>query len=132
LYLLFMKLSWSYNMDREFARLTRIDFVHFFISFFNWVSWFFYLFSIMLFIFHDSDHEFDKLTQSIFLIPFQLNFFFNLTLQQLHILLIFFLIIIISCLGILCHIYSIQIHANEARNIDSCQWTLTLAWLILC
>jgi hypothetical protein len=77
-------------MDREFARLTRIDFVHFLYLFLIEFHDFFYLLSIMLFIFHDSDHEFDKLTQSIFLIPFQLNFFFNLTLQQLNILLIFF------------------------------------------
>jgi len=77
-------------MDREFARLTRIDFVYFLYLFLIEFHDFFYLLSIMLFIFHDSDHEFDKLTQSIFLIPFQLNFVFNLTLQQLHILLIFF------------------------------------------
>jgi hypothetical protein len=66
LYLLFMKLSWSYNMDREFARLTRIDFVYFLYLFLIEFHDFFYLLSIMLFIFHNSDHEFDKLTQSIF------------------------------------------------------------------
>jgi formate hydrogenlyase subunit 3/multisubunit Na+/H+ antiporter MnhD subunit len=86
----------------------------------------------MLFIFHDSDHEFDKLTQSIFLNPFSINFFFQSHSPTTQYPFNFFFIIIISCLGILCHIYSIQIHANEARNVDSCQWTLTLAWLILC
>ena len=85
-----------YNMDREFARLTRIDFVYFFIFFLIEFHDFFYLLSIMLFIFHDSDHEFDKLTQFIFLNPFSIDFFFQSHSPTTPYPFNFFLIIIIS------------------------------------
>jgi hypothetical protein len=88
--LLFMALSWSHNSGHEFDKLTRIDSLHIFGSFFNWALIFFICLlwshlNLLIYVIGLTGRH--GSSRFIFWVLFQLNIFlFNFTLQLLNIL----------------------------------------------
>ena len=77
-------MSWLESRDWQ------VDSIYFFLSFFNWASYFSFNFFMGLSRSHDSDREFVRLTWFIFWVIFNWIFFFNLSLQQLDLLFFLF------------------------------------------